>query len=496
MMEQQIDLNPSSSSPSAPGWRRALRLRLSERRLLLLLCDLGIICAALLLAINLHSERFAGLEVWPWSLKWFASLAIIWLACAIFFDIYNLARASDAEQTLQTVIGTVLLTTLIYALTPFITPPLTSRGMLFVFFFAMLIGIITWRMTYIRLFGQPWFKQRAIIVGTGPVGQDLVRALQNPEGKPSPYHAAGYSLVGMIDSYADDYRHEVLASAVGDVPVLGGQDELLRLVRRYDVDEVIDAITGRYAVSEDLFSAMLACHEQGLRVTSMTAFYERVLGRVPVDSVGHHLDDVIQMDDSAGYRLFRVLKRLLDLVICLPLLVLLAASIPLVMMANALTSPGPLFYTQVRLGRGGRPFPIFKFRSMRPDAEKEGQAVWAQGKDPRITPVGRWLRRTRLDELPQCLNVLRGEMSIIGPRPERPEFVDQLTEAIPYYRARHAVRPGLTGWAQVHFRYGASIDDARTKLEYDLYYVKHASPMLDLQIMVRTAAIMVQMKGI
>jgi lipopolysaccharide/colanic/teichoic acid biosynthesis glycosyltransferase len=132
---------------------------------------------------------------------------------------------------------------------------------------------------------------------------------------------------------------------------------------------------------------------------------------------------------------------------------------------------------------------------MRTDAEKDGRAIWAQGADARITAVGRWLRRTRLDELPQFLNVWRGEMSIIGPRPERPEFVEQLSNSIPYYRARHAVRPGLTGWAQVRFRYGSSIEDSRMKLEYDLYYVKHATPLLDIQIMVRTVAIMLQMKG-
>jgi lipopolysaccharide/colanic/teichoic acid biosynthesis glycosyltransferase len=182
-------------------------------------------------------------------------------------------------------------------------------------------------------------------------------------------------------------------------------------------------------------------------------------------------------------------------VLCLPMVLLLAAVVPMVALANALASPGPLFYTQTRVGSGGRTFRIYKFRSMRPDAESDGRAVWAQGDDPRITPVGRWLRRTRLDELPQCLNLLRGEMSVVGPRPERPEFVEQLSVAIPYYRARHAVRPGLTGWAQVHFRYGASVDDSRIKLEYDLFYVKHCSPLLDAQIMVRTAAIMVQMKG-
>lgn len=494
MLEQQIEQNTSYAAPPAAGWRRALRLRLSERRLLLLLCDLVVVNAALLLATSSYSDQFAVLEPWPWNLKWYATLTIVWLTCGIFFDIYNLAVASDAAHTVQATVGAVLLTTLVYTLTPYITPPLTSRGVLLTFFLTLMICVLVWRMIYVRLFGQPWFKQRALIVGAGRVGQDLVHALQNPEGVPSPYHPAGYRLVGLLDARPDVPPEEAISHVAG-VPVIGGPHDLPMLVRRFEVDEVIDAITGLDAVSDELFNDMLTCHEHGLRVTGMTAFYERVLGRLPVKSIGHHLDEVIQMRDSAGYRLFRALKRVVDVVACLPLLLLLAAAIPLVALANARMSPGPLFYSQKRVGRGGKVFSIYKFRSMRPDAEKDGRAVWAQGSDSRITPVGRWLRRTRLDELPQCLNVLRGEMSIIGPRPERPEFVDQLSAQIPYYRARHAVRPGLTGWAQVNFRYGASIDDARIKLEYDLYYVKHASPMLDLQIMVRTAAIMVQMKG-
>jgi exopolysaccharide biosynthesis polyprenyl glycosylphosphotransferase len=447
-----------------------------------------------MLAIAVHSDRFAAVNAWPWNITWFASLTVVWITCATLFDIYNLARASDAAQIAQAAIGAVLVTTLVYTLTPVVTPPLISRGAVVTFLLALMGGIIAWRLIYVRLFGQPWFKQRALIVGTGPVGQDLVAALQNSQGLSSPYHAAGYSLVGMIDTRTDVAPADS-ADAVGSVPVLGGPGDLLKLVRHYDVDEVIDAITGRDDAGDELLDTMLTCYEHGVRVTSMSAFYERVLGRVPVNSIGHQLSDVIQINESAGYRLFHMFKRMLDMFMCLPILLVLVIVTPLIWLANALFAPGPLFYTQTRLGLSGRPFQIYKFRSMRTDAEKDGHAVWAQGSDARITTVGRWLRRTRLDELPQFLNVWRGEMSIIGPRPERPEFVEQLSNSIPYYRARHAVRPGLTGWAQVRFRYGSSIEDSQVKLEYDLYYVKHATPLLDIQIMVRTVAIMLQMKG-
>jgi lipopolysaccharide/colanic/teichoic acid biosynthesis glycosyltransferase len=168
---------------------------------------------------------------------------------------------------------------------------------------------------------------------------------------------------------------------------------------------------------------------------------------------------------------------------------------PFIALGNTLSSPGKLFYRQQRVGKGGRPFVLFKLRSMHPDSEKQGGAVWCSEDDDRVTPVGRCLRMTRLDELPQFINVLRGEMSVIGPRPERPHFVGLLAAQLPIYRARHAVRPGITGWAQVNHGYGDSIEDGRIKLEYDLYYVKHANILLDLIVLLRTLTVILRLKG-
>jgi len=187
---------------------------------------------------------------------------------------------------------------------------------------------------------------------------------------------------------------------------------------------------------------------------------------------------------------------LIDLLAALIGLIATGLILPWVALGNALSSPGPIFYKQRRVGQGGREFEMYKFRSMRLDAERETGAVWACEDDNRVTPVGRWLRRTRLDELPQFINVLRGEMSLIGPRPERPEFVAELAHTIPFYRARHAVKPGITGWAQIRYHYGNSPQDARVKLEYDLYYVKHASLFLDLMIVLQTIPVMVSGGGI
>jgi lipopolysaccharide/colanic/teichoic acid biosynthesis glycosyltransferase len=176
-------------------------------------------------------------------------------------------------------------------------------------------------------------------------------------------------------------------------------------------------------------------------------------------------------------------------------LTILALLAPCIAVANAIWSRGPLFYRQTRVGKGGKPFHVYKFRSMIPAAEKGCGAVWASEDDDRVTPVGRILRRTRLDELPQIINVLKGEMSLVGPRPERPEFVADLVKQVPFYQARHAVRPGITGWAQVRHDYGSSVEDALVKLQYDLYYIKNQSLYLELSILVKTAAVMLGLRG-
>jgi exopolysaccharide biosynthesis polyprenyl glycosylphosphotransferase len=223
--------------------------------------------------------------------------------------------------------------------------------------------------------------------------------------------------------------------------------------------------------------------------------YEQITGRVPIE----HLEaDWLVTSFMERVRLDSVslvVQRLLDLVGGLAGLVPLLVLLPFVGLAIRLESPGPIFYRQVRAGRGGRPFWLLKFRTMIDGAEADGQARWATAGDARVTGVGRFLRRARLDELPQVWNVLRGDMSLVGPRPERPELITLLEQNIPFYRARLLVKPGLTGWAQVNYGYGRSVDDAQVKLEYDLYYIKHQSLWLELIILFRTIAVVLGMKG-
>jgi lipopolysaccharide/colanic/teichoic acid biosynthesis glycosyltransferase len=233
----------------------------------------------------------------------------------------------------------------------------------------------------------------------------------------------------------------------------------------------------------------------GVPVVSMITLYERLTGRVAIEHASQNIESATGQSDSAFLRMYGVAKRIVDLIGAFIAAIPFFLLIPVIVITNRFVSPGPLFFRQTRVGKGGKPFDVVKFRSMRPDAEVQSGAVWASEDDERVTSFGRWLRRTHLDELPQVINVIRGEMSLVGPRPERPEFVEALSRSIPFYRARHSVRPGITGWAQIHQDYGDSYERAKEKLEYDLYYLKRQSPILDTDIILRTVNKVLGLRG-
>jgi len=267
---------------------------------------------------------------------------------------------------------------------------------------------------------------------------------------------------------------------------------LIEVVNRLDIKEVIVAVREQRGGVLPL-RELLECRVRGIPVTDLSGFYERVRGEVPIDSL--KASWLIYGNGFEQGSLRTLIKRGFDL---LASSVLFFVTLPLMLvtaLAIRLESPGPVIYRQERVGRAGRPFTVLKFRSMRSDAEKDGIARWASVGDPRVTRIGRFIRKTRIDELPQLLNVLRGEMSFVGPRPERPNFVAQLKEQIPFYDLRHSVKPGLTGWAQVRYSYGASVEDARTKLQFDLYYVKNHSLFLDVLILFETVRVILFREG-
>jgi sugar transferase (PEP-CTERM system associated) len=342
-----------------------------------------------------------------------------------------------------------------------------------------LIGLILVRHAIVLPLVGLLMPHRVLVLGTGPEARLVESSLasMNPLA------------VRLVGFYGVSNSHE---SVVAPVRVLPTGTTLEETVERLGIDEIIVAVRqqrGGVLPLRDL----LDCRLTGVRVTDLARFFERVHGQVPIESL-----KVSWLIYGEGFRqsIFRIgLKRCMDIVLSAALMVVTAPLIIVVGALIGLEGGGSIIYRQERVGYGGRTFTAYKLRSMTRDAEKDGMPTWATANDSRVTKIGRFIRRTRIDELPQLLNVLKGEMSFVGPRPERPEFVAMLTEQIPFYAVRHSVRPGLTGWAQVRYSYGASVEQSVRKLEYDLYYVKNHSLFLDVLILLETIRVVLLGEG-
>lgn len=469
----------------------SLGLQRSERKLVLLITDLALLFLSLIVTLRARTEllEVPGAVTANW--KWFVTLAVVWWGVATVFDSYNLARAASAGNSVATILNAALFATVLYQAIPWLAPPVLSRSQVFLFVALGTGSLMVWRYAYAQFFVQPSFQRRTLIVGAGGSGQALVKALQSESAQQdaNPFRGTGHILLGFVDD-----KPEYAGAEIAGLPVLGNSAYLVSLARRLAVDEIVVAITHEHSIQPALFEAILDCRELGLPVTTMTTIYERLTGRVAVEHASRNIETATGQAEGLFVRFYGVIKWLMDMAGATVGLLLFGLLWPLVWLGNRLTSPGPMLYRQARVGQGGRSFTVLKFRSMYVDAEEKG-AVWATRDDERVTPVGRVLRKSHLDELPQVFNVLRGEMSLVGPRPERPEFVQGLSREIPFYRARHCVKPGITGWAQIHQDYGDSVERAKEKLEYDLYYVKKASPLLDVMIILQTLPKMVGLDG-
>jgi exopolysaccharide biosynthesis polyprenyl glycosylphosphotransferase len=490
-----LDAMPLDEPPRV-GWlarvlglsQNTLGLCFSERRLLLFIIDLVVISAALLLALWARSAIFREMEpvgYFPLRPIWWIVLAAVWAPLALVFDCYNLKLASEPGRGIVYAMGCALFVSVIYLIIPIYSAPLTrSRLAWFLFAFGAVAGEGLWRLGYARFFRQAPFARRVLIVGAGGAG----RALAEEVARLGEY--AGVDLVGFMDDNAALRGEEVVAG----YRVLGDSHDLAALARRLRVVDIVVAITNTQVIRAELMQALIECWINGMSVLPMPVYYEQVVGAIPAEHLGQNLFALASTQVGVGLRLWLVFRRLADLVAGALGLLVTGALFPFIALAIVLESPGPVFYRQERVGLGGRRFWLTKFRSMIPNAEQQG-AVWAAKDDARKTRVGAFLRRTRLDELPQFWNILNGTMTLIGPRPERPEFVEQLTGSLPYFPIRHSVTPGLTGWAQVRFRYASSVDDSLQKLCYDLYYIKRRGPVLDALICLYTLRVLLRMEG-
>ena len=458
----------------------------SERRLLLGLGDAVSMLVAQVLTIWLVSQSiYLGLNIALDQLAtWYLlpPVLAIWLAVAWLNDLYHVPSSYVKSRTARRIIQTTALSMLIYAgmfyLLPDVLPLYYYLGLTLL----MVPLVASWRVFYTGVFKRDAFRQRVLLLGNGSRAKATVRDIQKRGW--SSYQT--YQVVG--------YVHETEPkNKSGELQFLGPSRELQSVIEKHHIHEIVVTTNGR--LKNKLFESLVECQAKGVRVTWMPEFYERLYQKVPVEHLDRSWALYMIQNRPVFNRIALGIKRLLDLILLLfALPIFLIIFIP-VALAIKLESPGPVFYRQVRCGRAGDLFMIYKFRTMVTHAEHDGKARWASKGDPRITRVGQFLRKARLDELPQLFNVLRGEMSIIGPRPERPEFVEQLEEAIPFYRMRHLVKPGLTGWAQINYDYGNTVDDALVKLQYDFYYVRYWSIWLDLYILFRTVGVVLLLKG-
>ena len=455
-----------------------------ERRALLIAIDITLVIAAMegvflfwQLANRLGFELVA-MKV-PWSL--FLIMPVAWCTLSWLNDLYDIPSSTDKVLTAKriAVVSAILLIT--YLVTSLLSLRVLPNPLFGFALFTVLSVIVVWRWAYASLFSAPPFLNRVLIVGKGERACTIAQALQRKT-------TVKYQVVGFIDD-----EGERTEKSLDNISIVGSVTELPLLVKQFHVSEIVIAVERE--LNSSLFQQLIACQAQGVSISPMVDLYEKLHRSIPVQYIHRgwalHAMQAMRVSDP----LQRGLKRLLDLILGMIGLMAFVLVLPPVTLAIYLDSPGPIFYRQVRSGRGGQPFSIIKFRTMRTDAERDGKARWAAKDDPRITRVGRFLRQTRLDELPQVLNVLHGEMSTIGPRPERPELIADLQRAIPYYDIRLIVKPGLTGWAQIHYGYGNTMEDALAKLEYDFYYLRYWSLWLDLYIVFRTIGVILKFQG-
>jgi len=464
----------------------------SERRILLIILDLIAINAALL--IFLFPPEFLGikkimrspydfsLELIYHNINWVLLLSVVWLIFAYALNAYDLRVVSYLSRSLLASIKAGALTVTAYLLIPFISPSLpSSRLSLFSFFIFALIFLVAGRWLYAVSLGRKIFSRRALIVGTGRTGRAIYEAIEKEGG--GVYEVVGFVARNPVDNTNVANIKTVAESRGKEICLIKDLSELPAFIHKNKIDTVI--LASPEEINSETLQTMVDCLELGVEVVPMPVLYEQLTGRVPVEYIDNSWYVALPIDHPGTKFSWNLAKRFVDIILASTGLIFLALATPFIAAAIYLNSPGPIFYRQARVGKGGRIFYVCKFRSMIPNAEKD-RPVWAKKNDERVTRVGKILRKTHIDEFPQFINILKGEMSVVGPRPERPEFVEELAREIPFYRVRHAVKPGMAGWGLVRQGYGASKEDALVKLQYDLYYIKHQSPWLDTIILLKT----------
>ncbi len=452
---------------------------ISERKFFLRLIDLVVVIGAIFLASNyLDFHYFEALDSYLFT--WLSTLCIYILFFGQIFELYNLKTASSRYMVLRSIGITAFLTTVFYIFTPIIAPVLPGNRLQILYLFGtVFLPLVIWRFLYIGFVFLPKYHKYLLLIGNDKDLSDLIGLI---EKKAPDNRIVGYISVNEIPNLKENYKHyKPTNNAVKDIVDNQYISEIV--VSKSDLSE-----------SKKIYNQLIYLFENGVSIVSAKKFVESITYLVPELELNDSFYDYLTLSQSHQSNLYRAFVRLLDVVTSLIGVLFLTLLLPVIIIGNLIANRGKLFYFQERVGEKGEIFTMIKLRTMVKNAEKDG-AVWATKGDHRVTLFGKLLRKARLDEVPQFLNILRGDMSLIGPRPERPEFVIDLEKQIPFYAIRHVVKPGLTGWAQVMHPYANTIEDYNLKVRYDLYYIKERNLIMDFRIVIKTITTVLFFRG-
>ncbi|MFV8226671.1 exopolysaccharide biosynthesis polyprenyl glycosylphosphotransferase [Christiangramia aquimixticola] len=457
-----------------------LHFEISERKLLLRLFDIfGVLLVLTLVGVVFKFDYFRiTADNWTWTLV----LVLYLILFGNVFELYDLQKADRFDSVIKNVLLTTSLTVLFYILTPFLTPTLPENRLQILFFFiSMATYLIVWRSLYISLISSPRFYKRVLVVGDSFDIKLIAESLQKADPN---YHVVGY--INTDQKLKTELpREDLLRFEVV---------ELQDVISEHHINEIVVASAYKRGLMLPLYNQLSLLLKKGFPIRDYTQVYEEITRRIPVQNVDKDFYKYFPFSRSNQNKFYMLAFRVIDIIVSIVGIMVGVIFIPFILIGNLLGNRGKLFYSQKRVGKHGKVFKILKLRTMAGDAEVSGPQFTQKG-DYRVTSFGRILRRARVDEIPQFYNVLVGDMSLIGPRPERPHFVKELSEMIPFYDTRHVIKPGLTGWAQVMANYGDCYEDSLEKLQYDLYYIKHRSIFLDLSIILKTMSTVIFFRG-
>ncbi len=458
--------------------RNKIHFEISERKVLLRIFDIASVLLALYLADVLFNFSYFHISLRNY--YWTVVLGIYISVLGTVFEMYNLQVASNQFQVIRSIVLTSSTTVLFYLLTPIFTPILPlNRIQILYFYIAIFLSLLIWRMFYQKFLASYRFEKNVILICDNDQVKELVTVLENIDPH---YKILGYFNTDGIENSEFNYLKKL--------SILDFEE----FIKKNNISEIVIASQKAESISVDLYNQLLELLENGFIIREYAQVYEQFTQRIPIQHFNKDFYKYFPFSRNNQNKLYLLIIKITDTLMSTFGLVLCTFFIPIIVVGNAIGNQGKLFYKQTRVGKNGKSFEIFKFRTMIKNAEVDG-AVFATLNDNRITPFGKFLRNTRLDEMPQFYNILKGEMAFIGPRPERPFFVNELSKSMPFYETRHIIKPGITGWAQVNYAYGETREDSLKKLQYDLYYIKHRSVFLDINIIIKTFSTVLFYRG-